>query len=200
MATLIPAREIIDGPDFQPELNESEKTLLEALCRTLPSHDWIIYVQPFLNGLNPDFVLFNPKFGITIIEVKDYNYARYEIGDEGVRVRSSPEAPWGKSAFEQVAAYKDALIDFELPFLREQVLLNTKDLYGIVKCAVFFAGYSTEDSRTFWDSIAKNHKRISIIGMEDLLEKNFVRLCKKINQRHHPSLLRFSNPLSLPAA
>lgn len=32
-----------------------------------------MYVQPHLNGLRPDFVLLNPKVGIVVVEVKDWN-------------------------------------------------------------------------------------------------------------------------------
>ena len=35
--------------------------------------EWEIYLQPHLNGLKPDFVLLNPKVGIAVFEVKDWN-------------------------------------------------------------------------------------------------------------------------------
>ena len=38
----------------------------------LPS-EWEIYLQPHLNGLRPDFVLLNPKVGIAVFEVKDWD-------------------------------------------------------------------------------------------------------------------------------
>jgi hypothetical protein len=34
---------------------------------------WEIYVQPHLNGCRPDFVLLNPKVGIGILEIKDWD-------------------------------------------------------------------------------------------------------------------------------
>ena len=37
------------------------------------SPDWEVYVQPHLNGLRPDFVLLNPRVGIGVFEVKDWN-------------------------------------------------------------------------------------------------------------------------------
>lgn len=34
---------------------------------------WEIYLQPYLNGLRPDFILLNPHVGIAVFEVKDWN-------------------------------------------------------------------------------------------------------------------------------
>lgn len=43
----------------------------QALDSWLPA-DWEMYVQPYLNGCRPDFVLLNPNVGIGVIEVKDW--------------------------------------------------------------------------------------------------------------------------------
>lgn len=182
MATLVPPREVIDGPDFQPKLESSEERLLEALCRALPSDQWVIYVQPFLNGLHPDFVLFNPHYGITIIEVKDLNYDSYEVCEHGVRPCNQPRAPWQKTAFDQVEAYKDALIDYEAPFLREQIVLKGQRFYSVVKCATFFAGYKAAESDAFWNCRSNQQRKyISIIGTDHVQLGSEADLRNKIN-------------------
>ena len=35
--------------------------------------EWEIYVQPFLNGLRPDFVLLNPRAGVAVFEDQQRN-------------------------------------------------------------------------------------------------------------------------------
>jgi len=53
-------------------LTSGEKLVLDIFLEYLPK-DWEIYIQPHLNGLRPDFVLLNPKVGIAVYEVKDWN-------------------------------------------------------------------------------------------------------------------------------
>ncbi len=48
-------------------------TGLFNLFNTYLAIEWEIYIQPHLNGLRPDFVLLNPKIGIAVFEVKDWN-------------------------------------------------------------------------------------------------------------------------------
>ncbi|SLN67170.1 hypothetical protein ROE7235_03710 [Roseibaca ekhonensis] len=58
--------------DLRQPLTKGERTVLELFTRKLPP-GWEIYVQPHLNGLRPDFVLLNPKVGIGVFEVKDWD-------------------------------------------------------------------------------------------------------------------------------
>lgn len=76
MALLVPDRnEIISLPT---PLQEGEKALMELLLKTLDD-DWTIYVQPHLNGLNPDIVIFSPDAGIGVFEVKDWRLNSYRV-------------------------------------------------------------------------------------------------------------------------
>ncbi len=53
-------------------LTPGEQIVLDFFDRRL-ALEWEIYIQPHLNGLRPDFVLLNPKVGIAVFEVKDWN-------------------------------------------------------------------------------------------------------------------------------
>lgn len=53
-------------------LTAGEEKVFRLFNQYLPI-DWEIYIQPHLNGLRPDFVLLNPKGGIVVFEVKDWN-------------------------------------------------------------------------------------------------------------------------------
>lgn len=60
-------------------LTAGERQVAEFFDRHLPA-GWEIYVQPHLNGLQPDFVLLHPNIGIAVYEVKDWNSAeRYRV-------------------------------------------------------------------------------------------------------------------------
>ena len=53
-------------------LTQGEWQVLDVLRENL-GEGWEIYVQPHLNGLKPDFVVINPKIGIAVYEVKDWD-------------------------------------------------------------------------------------------------------------------------------
>lgn len=53
-------------------LTPGERMVVDLFQAELPD-DWEIYIQPHLNGLRPDIVLLNPKVGIAVFEVKDWD-------------------------------------------------------------------------------------------------------------------------------
>ena len=78
-----------DIATLPPPLTEGEAELLEALMATLDD-SWTIYVQPHLNGLRPDFVVFSRTPAIGIIEVKDRIFQDTQVDiteDDHVRWR-----------------------------------------------------------------------------------------------------------------
>ena len=64
------------------EPTDGEAALLDFLGRELDD-DWTVYVQPFLNGDEPDLVALNPRAGVIVFEVKDYAEGAYSA-EEGV--------------------------------------------------------------------------------------------------------------------
>jgi hypothetical protein len=62
-------------------LTPGERAVLDLFLRKLHP-DWEIYVQPHLNGLRPDFVLLNPKVGIGVFEVKDWDLSAMSYRNE----------------------------------------------------------------------------------------------------------------------
>lgn len=68
---------IIDPPradlvNLPTPLTAGEREVLHYFAQHL-GQSWEIYVQPHLNGFRPDFVLLNPKVGIVVVEVKDWD-------------------------------------------------------------------------------------------------------------------------------
>lgn len=83
MTSHIKPLRIIDPPldelsKLRTHLNAAEEQVLEFFNRLLPPA-WEIYIQPHLNGLEPDFVLLNPKVGVAVFEVKGWNFDRREF-------------------------------------------------------------------------------------------------------------------------
>jgi hypothetical protein len=59
-------------------LTEGEALVLDFFLRNLPK-SWEIYIQPHLNGLEPDFILLHPKRGIAVYEVRDWTLESPDI-------------------------------------------------------------------------------------------------------------------------
>ena len=80
-------------------LTAGERQVLNIFLKGLPPA-WEIYVQPFLNGLRPDFVLLNPGVGVAVYEVKDWilksQPSKWETGADGRPMlwRKSPQGKW----------------------------------------------------------------------------------------------------------
>lgn len=108
-------------------LTHGEKKVFEFFNKYLPL-EWEIYIQPHLNGLRPDFVLLNPKVGIAVFEVKDWNFTSMtyfiEMKEnhipvllaqkEGVTFSKQRENP-----VEQVYSYKQELFNLYCPRLEK---------------------------------------------------------------------------------
>jgi hypothetical protein len=113
---------------LRQQLRPGELLVFEFFDRNLPE-DWEIYVQPHLNGLRPDFVLVNPKTGIAVFEVKDWNLDAMDY-----YIKSQPGKPPllmarkdGKdfslqrdNPVEKVYRYKQEIYHLYCPRLRRQ--------------------------------------------------------------------------------
>lgn len=63
---------LLEHAKLRQPLTAGEQQVFQMFNQSL-TPDWEIYIQPHLNGLRPDFVLLNPKVGIAVFEVKDWN-------------------------------------------------------------------------------------------------------------------------------
>jgi hypothetical protein len=76
MAKLFPSFENINRLTVKPE--PGELYLLEQLSLKL-SDDFEIYFNPYLDADRPDILILIEKVGVVVIEVKDWNFAHYEV-------------------------------------------------------------------------------------------------------------------------
>ena len=102
--------------DFLPTpLNDGERRVLEFFDRHLPV-GWEIYIQPHLNGLQPDFVVLHPEIGIGVFEVKDWNFQslRYFASEGQLWAQDRGGKKFWKddsNPVKKVRRYKQAIMD-----------------------------------------------------------------------------------------
>ena len=73
-----------DWPALPTKLTCGEELVADWFDQRLPA-GWEIYLQPRINGLQPDIVLLHPEIGVAVYEVKDWNpeASRYFV-DKGI--------------------------------------------------------------------------------------------------------------------
>ena len=115
----------LDLATLRQPLTPGERKVLELFDAELdPS--WEIYIQPHLNGLRPDFVLLNPKVGIAVFEVKDWDldalhYYVTESRPPELRGRRDGESftLQGQNPVTKVNHYRDTIYKLYCPRLRQ---------------------------------------------------------------------------------
>lgn len=173
------------------KLTPGENHLVEFLDRSLPKdtewkkdkgmenyNGWLIFLQPYLNGSRPDIVLFNPKTGILIIEVKDWNLINYswkfdKDQNRSLFVSNSKGTYPIKSPVKQVNYYKEKLTGILVPQIGETID-NNKKKYGMIKTAIYFHNASTGKAQDFFKEDIDNFKYFPIFG-SDLLDNNRIK-------------------------
>lgn len=104
MATLI--------PDSLPVRSTKGEHDMAKRLRRLPD-DWIVYHEPNLKGLQPDFVILAPELGVIVMEIKDWKIGTVEaIDPQGVDLRASrcPEGVRVKNPLSQLRQYWQAVV------------------------------------------------------------------------------------------
>ncbi len=146
---------------------------------------WLIFVRPFLNEYRPDIVLFNPRVGIWIISIFDWDLAKYhwKRSDDGkISLKNIVENEECEvlTPYEKATSYKEMLIGRLIPMLGERANKNTKQ-YGLVKVLVLFERESTKTVREFFRENPKESEFIinHTFGYDALDNQN---LCFEMNR------------------
>ena len=137
MAQIFPSLENIERLKVSP--TNGEWFLLNHLIDKFDS-DVEIYFQPFLNGDRPDIILMQKNAGVTVIEVKDWNFSSYKI-DINNKWSISKVNHRIKSPFQQVFSYKTNLFKLHINGLLEKEIKN-KNFFKVIKVFVYFHGES----------------------------------------------------------
>lgn len=174
---------------FKQPLTEGELTLIRYLDANLKRDDnfnenfdlnnykgWLIYVQPYLNGCRPDIIIFHPKIGVQIFEVKDWNLNNFSFHqNENCSFDFLFNDDTGsysiKSPVNQVEYYKQKLIGQLIPQIGESMDQDIMN-YGLVKTAVYFHKSTTQESQNLFAHQIKNFLKFPVFGYDFLKKEN----------------------------
>ena len=165
---MYPTWDIIDN--FHNPLTEGENKLAHFLDDTLPE-EWMIFVEPYLNGSRPDIVILNPQVGVMIYEVKDWDLRHYNFKDEQLFVSDSRGSHLIKDPVKQVNHYKMKIIEQLVPTIGEAIDENNS-IFGLIKTCLYFHKASGEYARNFYGDI----NFPVIIGYDDLHDANMKKI------------------------
>jgi len=163
-------------------LTEGERRLACFLDSVLPE-EWKIFVQPFLNGSRPDIIIFNPKVGLMIFEVKDWDLDVYRIEDKNLLVCSSSNWYEVGSPFDKVRFYRRLLADILFPLLGK-VMGRDRRAYGIIKEAVYFHKVKGNKARGFWRALQNKSRYPLVLGYDDLHVSNLKNVVPDYTRQH----------------
>jgi hypothetical protein len=180
---------------FRQPLTDGEKALALFLDDNLHS-SWQIYVQPHLNGDKPDIVILNPKIGVVIFEVKDWNadlyYSKmgYYFDKESNNsrkiwqffVKSSRGEQQIPSPVSQVSRYRDNLLGIYLPSIGEAIDKNSNELAPF-KTAIYFHNATTKQAKSLVDV---KPKRCAVFGSDSLRPDRLIEVvtdCKRVSSK-----------------
>ena len=174
MATCFPSLEEINS--FRVPLTPGERHLLDFLLSYCDDDNFEIYVQPFLNGDRPDFVIVRPDAGALIIEVKDWQLRHYENSKGGTSSWTlCKDKATIRSPLAQVEAYKRNLYDLHIDLLFERNIKDSRN-FAVVQTAIYFHEEKTENAQKF----CVDSGYINILGHDSLDTQKFDALLKKI--------------------
>ena len=169
-------------PNLPTPLTDGERQVLELFNAKLPE-EWEIYVQPYLNGLRPDFVLLNPNVGIAVFEVKDWNLDAMDYqtdsGRDGVLRLTAHDSVGKKFVIEnpvdKVRRYKEAIYELYCPSLPE------KSGYASITAGVIFTNaLHSRVAQLLNDFYTRDELQYSnyypIAGSDDIASGNIKRL------------------------
>lgn len=183
---------------FKNPLTEGELSLAQYLDRYLPQEEWEIYVQPFLNGDRPDTVVLNPRIGMVVFEVKDWQPGAYRFEEETVYNQKRKRRESVKQYFVtdnrgtwpipspicQVERYREKLISLYLPELGEAIDSNNKTLSAF-KVAIYFHNMTTQQAQSL---VPASVSRCVVFGNDKLEEGSLSEIVRDVNRESSLSM------------
>nr|PMH64417.1 DNA helicase [Enterovibrio norvegicus] len=185
---------ISDFDKLRQPLTDGEKLVFEFFDKHLPI-EWEIYVQPHLNGLRPDFVLLNPKVGIAVYEVKDWNLNAmdYSVVPSSIGPPKLVATRGGKqfslqqqNPIEKILRYKEEIYELYCPRLQERAG------FGLITAGVIFPYASKtqlhtlfRESMAFRENAYKYTNLHPLVGIEALSLSNISAIFPIASKRIH---------------
>ena len=176
--------------DFLPTpLTDGENRVLKFFNDYLPE-GWEIYIQPHLNGLQPDFVVLHPEIGIGVFEVKDWDFQalRYFAKEGQLWAEDRSGKVFSReidNPVRKVRRYKQAVMDLYCAGLTKRVG------YGVIAAGVIFTKAWRRDALALCrglrtDDEEKNSGRYPIAG-GDTLNGGYLNRLLPLAKNNNPS-------------
>lgn len=157
------AVEIYESFNPNDPRTDGEQYLLNVFSSSSRFDGWLIFEQPHINSMKPDFVLLHPQRGIVIIEVKDWNLDS-KVYENGGYIRGTDGHTHKKNPINQVENYKKGILKSELSnsvYLAE----NYSNYYGCIETVVYFHGASKSQAIDFCQG---GHTYTKVWTIEDI--------------------------------
>ena len=168
---------IFENINPRDKRTEGEEKLLNVLKYSPRFDGWTVFEQPHIDSIKPDFILLNPKKGVIIIEVKDWNL-NLDIYKSGGYIKGTDGRLHKKDPVEQVETYKNCILKSDLNNSEDFVSKNN-DYYGYIETVVYFHGPSKEKALEF----CTNNTYTKIWTDDDI--KNINDINKKLDHRQY---------------
>ena len=137
---------------------------------------WEIYVQPHLNGLRPDIVLLNPRVGVAVFEIKDWNLdaMSYFVQGEGLRAELWSKKDGrsfkneGNNPFTKIKLYKQRIFDLYCP------RLPVRSGFAAITAGVIFTRATSARAKALQrhflseNELEHAERYLPVAGMDDL--------------------------------
>lgn len=199
MAIFYPTIERIQSMKVPP--TEGELTLLNFLKDNL-GDSFEVYFNPYMNGDRPDIVIVRKRYGVMIIEVKDWDLNSYTLDEKKHwNLRNAPNTRL-KSPIEQVLKYKENLYLLHLDELYEKRIKDYKYM-KVVSCAVYFHNATQQAVENMMVNPFVNDKKyqfflsrnITLIGRDKLETNAFNSILRRIYMLSNRESVLFSDSL-----
>jgi len=172
------------------QLTPGHRHLIEIFEKLFPN--WSIYVEPHAYGYKPDVIAVNPKIGIFIFEVKDYNLNIYRYNGDRFEVRTK-DSKWYsiQCPLSQIKRVNTALF---------QGVLSSLD-YRSCRCVLYCHGSKQEDVVKLFGNrrgsiylAAEDSLSRVLLDMDFLAEREkLIQLTSQLHAILKPSEHRLSN-------
>jgi hypothetical protein len=152
-----------------------ETALLEFVGPELDDA-WTVYVQPFLNGDEPDLVALNPRAGVIVFEAKDYAEGPYSADEDGWRVRDAQGTHRIALPVDQINRYRTNIVGLYCPEIGEAVDQDRRNL-ATIRLVLYFHRMTGDTARNLCRGA---HQNLIVLGNNELRDGALRERCREV--------------------
>ena len=157
------------------EPTDGEAALRDFLSRELDDN-WTVYVQPFLNGDEPDLVALNPRAGVIVFEVKDYAEGAYSAEEGAWRVHDAQGTHRIASPVDQINRYRSNIVGLYCPEIGEEIDQDPRNL-ATIRLVLYFHRMTGDTARNLCRGA---HRNLIVLGSNELSDGTLRKKCTEV--------------------